>query len=873
MLSNYTTVLSDTVNVSDWSSILIVSPFKVYKQIQNLSSFNERCWVNWRLINKEGKVTKLPYMPNGKLADTTNSLTWSTFEEVNEARDHFDGIGIVFTGLMLGIDIDHCIENGIISPEILKFIENARTYTEFSPSETGLHLYLKLSEPLMLERNKAPRGKGTDYEFYTVGRYFTVTGKEWKSSYPIRTVTSKEALEVLKLSGYPWKNEVTASKQLVATISNPLNVSDEELLQKMFSSKNGDKIKALYSGDISQFNGDDSSADASLCSHIAFWTQKDASRIESLWLASPLGSRSKTQERKDYRDRTIAFAIENCDEVYNPSYATTNNNVVKNPSEEFVTIEIIEELLHKIPADTPKIKLLESLTEVLKKLSKIDKITAEIFVLNNIQQYFKITKVEARNYLTKIKNIKTEEIKRRRKEKEAEDKLPLLIRDIDYREAYASILDIGIVSEEVFKIVTAVIVSSQFRPNPPLWLMFIGVPSSFKTELVGLYSAMDEVYTLDTLTENAFVSGYVNPDGSETQDLLPLLDEKSFIIKDLNTLFSMNQEVVKKILGDLTSIFDGQFEKFTATRGMISYNSLFSMIGCITPSILIKHYNYATQLGPRFFFLRPEELTEEEIQDGFRKSWNEKHRREKVIATRQIVSSYATQLISKIKNTELLPETEEIQKKINNIALFICKARGIAITKKLQFKDAKGNDVDYYDITDWQVEQPWRILNQIKSLLSIICVINGNNTIGDEEIRNIKPVIMSTMPVDRAEVIKVIVSKGCVTAREISAVIHKSPKTIQRTLKELYSLDIVDKYKDPSHNAGKTPWSFYVHEKYASILGITAPTPKSMSLTSRGYSKETSDFDDTEDEEFEDDSIFEVEPINKPPVKEDEPPF
>jgi hypothetical protein len=53
----------------------------------------------------------------------------------------------------------------------------------------------------------------------------------------------------------------------------------------------------------------------------------------------------------------------------------------------------------------------------------------------------------------------------------------------------------------------------------------------------------------------------VPPDGSEPQDLLPLLDNKCFIVKDLNTLFSMNEESVKKILGDLTSIFDGQFEK------------------------------------------------------------------------------------------------------------------------------------------------------------------------------------------------------------------------------------------------------------------------------------------------------------------------
>lgn len=879
MSSNYTTVLSETVTVCDWSQIRIITPYKVHNSLQELYSSNGVCAINFRFETKDGKLTKIPYYSKMQNASSTDPSTWRTYSEaleaLNDKSNNFNVCGIALhDSKLICIDVDHIIENGVVKPEFADIFSSllkvSNTFTEMSQSWEGVHFFFRVEEQFIpIANKKAP------FEVYSKGRFIATTGNSYHDEpLKLRTVSVEEMKSILGIIGYPWKKEVTTSTQLQRVSSLPLNVSDEELLKKMFSAKNGEITKALYSGDTSHFNNDASSADASLCSSLAFWTNKDALRIESMWLASPLGSRGKTQARKDYRDRTITFAIESCSEVYSPSYV--NNDIIsdkKDITEEVVTVEMIEELLHKIPADIPKVKLLEALNNVLHKLAKIDWITAEMFILNNIKDYFSITKGEARNYIPRVKSIKTQANKKLKAEKEAEDKLPLLVRDIDYQEAYNSILDIGIVSEEVFKIVTAVIVSSCFRHNPPLWLMLVGVPSSFKTELVGLYSDMDEVYTLDTLTENAFVSGYVSPDGLETQDLLPLLDEKSFIVKDLNTLFSMNQEMVKKILGDLTSIFDGQFEKFTATRGMISYNSLFSMIGCITPSILIQHYNYATQLGPRFFFLRPSEITEEEVQDGFKRSWNEKDRKGKVISTRQIVSSYTTQLIGKIKNTELVPESEDIQVRINNIALFICKARGVAISKKAQFTDDKGKEVDYYEITDWQVEQPWRILNQLKSLIRIICVINGNNTVGYAEISAIKPIIMSTMPVGRAEVIKVIVNKGMATAKEISNVIHKSPKTVQRTLKELYELDIIDKYKDPSHNAGKTPWSFYVHEKYSSILGINIPTPKSMSLTSRGYSKETSDFDDIEDEEFEDDSIFEVEPINKPSVKEDEPLF
>lgn len=508
-------------------------------------------------------------------------------------------------------------------------------------------------------------------------------------------------------------------------------------------------------------------------------------------------------------------------------------NSLNTKEEEVVSIETIDAMLQQIPSDTPKVKLVEVLGPIFEKLiKKFEKITVEAFILNNIKEYFNLTKEDAKKFIPHLRGLRAKSFKAHKEAKEKEEKLPLILnRDINSQEVYEAISEIGIISKETLKIIIAIVISAQLRLNPPLWLFLIGVPSSFKTELVGLFDAMDEVYTLDTLTENAFASGYMPPDGSEPQDLLPLLDNKSFIIKDLNTLFSMNEEMVKKILGDLTSIFDGKFQKFTATRGLISYRSLFSMIGCITPSMLIKHYNYATQLGPRFFFLRLPDLTKDEMQLGLKKTWNETDRRDQIIKTRQIVSSYCTQLISKLEQRENKPETEEIKNKINNIAMLICKVRGIAITRKATFKNEKGENVDFYEIVDWQVEQPWRILNQLKSLLRILSFINGKNIVGEEELNIIRPIILSTMPVDRAEVLGILVTRCGLSATELSKKIRKSSKTIRRTLKELEVLGIVDCYKDPNYNSsGKAPYSYFVVEEFASILQAPIPSPEFMSL-------------------------------------------
>jgi len=77
-------------------------------------------------------------------------------------------------------------------------------------------------------------------------------------------------------------------------------------------------MKRLYEGDISDYNNDSSSADFAFLSHLAFWTSKDSEQMRSVWLSSPLGSRQKTQQRKDYQDRSIRNAIDATHETYQP---------------------------------------------------------------------------------------------------------------------------------------------------------------------------------------------------------------------------------------------------------------------------------------------------------------------------------------------------------------------------------------------------------------------------------------------------------------------------------------------------------------------------------------------------------------------------
>src|SRR5438128_569556 len=132
-------------------------------------------WVAYRIEHRDSKPTKVPYIASRRRADTTKPGTWLTYAKARAlARsDGFAGVGFVFTAddPYTGMDLDHCrnAETGAIDPWAQQIVDRFATYTELSPSGTGLHLWLKAKLP-GTGRRQGP------IEVYDRARYFTVTG-------------------------------------------------------------------------------------------------------------------------------------------------------------------------------------------------------------------------------------------------------------------------------------------------------------------------------------------------------------------------------------------------------------------------------------------------------------------------------------------------------------------------------------------------------------------------------------------------------------------------------------------------------------------------------------------------------------------------
>ena len=78
-------------------------------------------FVMFKIVERDGKKTKVPFQTNGKAAKSTDSTTWSTFKECEDLllddifnyTHKYDGMGIIlgdyYGTKIVGIDLDHCI--------------------------------------------------------------------------------------------------------------------------------------------------------------------------------------------------------------------------------------------------------------------------------------------------------------------------------------------------------------------------------------------------------------------------------------------------------------------------------------------------------------------------------------------------------------------------------------------------------------------------------------------------------------------------------------------------------------------------------------------------------------------------------------------
>jgi hypothetical protein len=235
-------------------------------------------------------------------ASSTDSETWRSFDEA-----YRDGRGLGFA-VSSGdpytfVDLDHCRdpETGIVEEWAQEIIDQLDGYTEVSFSGTGFHV---------LVRGKLPVGgtKRGNIEAFRQEKYFTMPGTGSGGKIPERQA-ELERFYREHLEAAQSRNGHDTKEQPNQNFGEP---TDEQVIEKLLS-ESSSKGRALFEGDVSYYDGDESAADHAFVYKVYFYTQ-DLQQIERIHRMSGL-DREKTR-RADYLRRSFFKAANATTDTY-----------------------------------------------------------------------------------------------------------------------------------------------------------------------------------------------------------------------------------------------------------------------------------------------------------------------------------------------------------------------------------------------------------------------------------------------------------------------------------------------------------------------------------------------------------------------------
>lgn len=289
-----------------------------------------RRWVCFKVVERDGKKTKVPFDPHtGNGAKSNDKNTWGDFDEAINAcaKYNLDGLGFELGDGICGIDLDnHPDSNGEFMPAkqfqdlANEFVRTMNSYSEWSVSGNGIHIFFYGKLP-------SGRRKTSNVEMYDSVRFFAMTGKsigrrsiafreEEATSLWKKYVDDSEALARKKKEAEERNKKYLESLNGVAVLQN---LSDSELIDKAQKAPNGGaKFSRLMRGDMSDFDGDHSKCDQSLCNMLAFFSNRNAEQIDRIFRTSGLMREKWDSKRGDttYGGIVIQNAIDDCSATY-----------------------------------------------------------------------------------------------------------------------------------------------------------------------------------------------------------------------------------------------------------------------------------------------------------------------------------------------------------------------------------------------------------------------------------------------------------------------------------------------------------------------------------------------------------------------------
>lgn len=345
-------------------------------------------------------------------------------------------------------------------------------------------------------------------------------------------------------------------------------------------------------------------------------------------------------------------------------------------------------------------------------------------------------------------------------------------------------------STDAISIMLATAVSQQID-GEPIWMFLVGPPGSAKTETLNSLSNVPNVYMTSSLTPHSLISGANWKDGADPS-LIPRLDGKIMIIKDFTSILSLRDTEKDEIFGILRDAYDGKCGKEFGNGVVRNYESRFTLLAAVTPSIYSLSSQH-TALGERFLKFAISDNIAHDFEDDIISraidNIDAENRMRGELA--DVVQAYLARTVGTghFKKDGLPTIPPAMKTRIISLARFGARMRGTVT------RDTYRNDI----VTSRpSAEVGSRLGKQLAKLTQSLAVVHRKSTVGEDEYRLVKKTMLDTIPQRNEDVLRHML-RACPThdqkmsMQDLALATRYPLATVSRILQDMNVLDVVER--------------------------------------------------------------------------------
>ena len=305
----------------------------------------------------------------------------------------------------------------------------------------------------------------------------------------------------------------------------------------------------------------------------------------------------------------------------------------------------------------------------------------------------------------------------------------------------------------------------------PIALILVGSPSSGKTTVLDMFTTakprLDEyAYRCDNFTPKSWLSHIASVKRNKLKEihLLPRIENKTMVTKDLACLFSERDEALEENIGVATVVLDGRgLSTDSGAQGRVEYigeegHVYFCWLGATTP-LKYRVWEAIGIKGSRFLFLniKDRDVDEETISDNV---YSKPTYNEKVAICAETVAKFVRYMYWGHKQYGLVWDREK--DKNNIVARYIIKFAKLVASLRAPIKVHVGEDErkKRTQITQNLKELPYRLTEQLYTIARSNAANHIRTELNNVDLKVVKYVALSSIPLDRKLTLEALISSG-----------------------------------------------------------------------------------------------------------------